>query len=260
MKKMIVFLLIPMVFVPSLTFADMLGNPEEQVGKKNLFVGVEYSSNMHIYDLDTTKGLETSSERISLKVTTGLNDWLDIFVKAGGAKLMLDYKKERNAIKNFDSDMSAGFGAGTRIRLLNFVDSGTRVFVQGGGFFFKADGDFQWQNQSTVTTVEREIKWADLYAGLGIVKRMDFIDLNFGVGFSQIKWWINDVETNNIGSIETSITRPERDSFEAKTPVFGFIGIDFILPYEYRISAQAGIRNMDEAEFSIALSQGLEKD
>ena len=262
MKKMIVFLLILMVFAPNLIFADMFGNPGEQVGRKNLFVGVECSSNMHIYDLDTTKGLETSSERISLKVTTGLNEWLDIFVKAGGANLMLDYKKERNAIKNFDSSMNAAFGAGTRIRLLNFVDSGTRVFVQGGGFFFKADDDFQWQkeNQSTITTVEREIKWADLYAGFGIVKQMDFIDFNFGVGFSEIKWWINDVEIDKMGSVETSITKPERDSFETKTPVFGFIGLDFILPYEYRISVQAGIRNLDEAEFGIALSQGLEKD
>jgi len=261
MKKLIKFLPILLLFVPNLIFADILGNPGEQVGKKNLFVGVEYSNNMHIYNLDTIKGLETSSERISLKVTTGLKDWLDIYLKAGGASLMLDYKKERNAIKNFDSGMSAGLGAGARIRLLNFVDSGTRVFVQGGGFFFKADDDFQWQKAaSTITAVEREIKWADLYAGLGIVKRMDFIDLNFGVGFSEVKWWINDVETDKVGNIETSITRPERDSFETKTPVFGFIGIDFILPYEYRISAQAGIRNMDEAEFSIALSQGLEKD
>ncbi len=261
MNKLIKFLPILLLFVPNLIFADILGNPGEQVGKKNLFVGVEYSNNMHIYDLDTIKGLEASSERISLKVTTGLNDWFDIYVKAGGASLMLDYKKERNAIKNFDSSMSAGFGAGARIRLLNFVDSDTRVFVQGGGFFFKADDDFQWQKAaSTITKVEREIKWADLYAGLGIVKRMDFIDLNFGVGVSEIKWWINDVETDKVGNVETSITRPERDSFEAKTPVFGFIGIDFILPYEYRISAQAGIRNMDEAEFSIALSQGLEKD
>lgn len=259
MKKIITFLLILMVFVPNLIFADMLGNPGEQIGKKNLFVGVEYSSNMHIYDLDTTKGLETSSERISLKVTAGLNDWLDIFVKAGGASLMLDYKKEGNAIKNFDSSMSAGFGAGTRIRLLNFVDSGTRVFFQGGGFFFKADDDFILQNDVQTKRVEREIKWADLYAGLGIVKRMDFIDLNFGIGFSEIKWWINDVEIYKVGGIEQKrITKPERDSFETKTPVFGFIGLDFILPYKYRISAQAGIRNLEEAEFSIALSQGLE--
>lgn len=261
MKKIFTFLLILYVFLPNMIFADMLGNPNEQVGKRNLFVGVEYSSSIHIYDLDTVDGLETSSERVTLKVTTGLSDRIDIFLKAGGSNLMLDYKKERNAIKNFDSDMSVGFGGGTRIRLLNFVDSGTRVFFQGGGFFFTANDNFQWQkNIQTTTDVQREIKWLELYASMGIVKRMDFIDLNFGVGFSDLKWWINDVEIDKVGSIENRIVKPERDSFEIKNPFFGFIGLDFILPYEYRISAQAGIRNLDEAEFSVAISQGLQRD
>lgn len=260
MRKVTAILFILVIFFPESLFADMLGNPGEQVGKKNLFVGVEFSSILHSYDLDTD-GIDTSSERVSLKVTTGLRDWFDIFVKVGGANLMLDYKKQGNAVKNFDSDMNVGFGGGGRLRLLNFVDSETRVFIQGGGFYFTTSDDIQWQPDSITTlTKERDIKWVDLYAGLGIVKRMDFIDLNFGVGFSEIKWWINDVEIIKMGFAETRKTIPERDSFEAKSPVFGFIGLDFILPLEYRISAQAGVRNLDEFEFGIAISQGLERD
>ena len=252
-------LVILMFFGSNTINADMLGNPGAMVGKKNLFVGAEYSSIMHEYKLDT-RGLDTSSERINLKVTTGVTDWLDIYVKGGGSKLTLDYKKESNAIKNFDSDFNFGFGGGVRLRLLNFVDSGTRMFFQGGGYFFKASDDIIWQSDvSTTLTRDRDIKWADMYAGLGIAKRYDFVDLNFGVGFSEIKWWVNDIERTRTGNAENSVTIPERSSYESRSPVFGFIGIDFILPYEYRLSAQAGIRNVDEAEFSIAISQGLEK-
>ena len=259
MKNILTAIIILIVLYPNPICADLLGNPGVQVGKKNLFVGIEYSSIMHEYELDTN-GIETTSERISLKVTTGLSDWFDIFIKAGGASLMLDYKKERNAIKNFDSDFSAGFGLGGRLRLLNFVDSETRVFIQGGGYLFKSEDNFRYKewrdNQTKTINTDREIKWADMYFGFGIAKRMDFIDLNFGVGFSQIKWWINDVEYD--GNRETTLD--QRDSFDSLNPIYGFIGLDFILPYEYRISAQVGIRNMDEAEFSVALSQGREKD
>ena len=38
----------------------------------------------------------------------------------------------------------------------------------------------------------------------------------------------------------------------------GLAMFDFILPHEYRLSAQAGVRNIDEAQFSVAISQGFE--
>ncbi|UCH90214.1 MAG: hypothetical protein JSV49_06140 [Thermoplasmata archaeon] len=238
----------------------MLGNPGTQVGKKNLFVGIEYSNMLHTYDLDT-KDIETSSERITMKVTTGLTDWMDIYIRGGGAALKLDYAQASGANRNFDSDFKAGFGGGTRIRLLNFVNSGTRVFFQGGGFFLKTDGDIQWNRlDGSILIKERDLKWADLYASLGISKRIDYIDLTFGVGFSEIWWEITDVEVTRSGTTESRIPRDKRDSFEIKNPIFGFLGLDFILPLEYRLSVQAGIRNIDDAEFSVSLSQGLEKE
>lgn len=268
MKRLYAVLLIFTLLPPCILHADILGNPGFQVGSKNLFVGVEYTSIMQKFDLDTSD-LETSSERISLKVTTGLSDNFDIFLKAGGAKLNLDYAGNNYvyqnvnygyADKNYDSDMNVGFGGGARLRLLNFVDSGIRVFVHGGGYYFQTDGEIHWQTGAGTFIKEREVKWADIYGGLGLAKRFDYIDVNIGVGFSEIKWWINDVDVTKVGSSTTRTTVPERDSFEYKSPVFGFIGFDFVLPHEYRISAQAGIRNLDEAEFSIAVSQGLEKD
>ncbi|MFC1541931.1 hypothetical protein ACFL50_05735 [Candidatus Latescibacterota bacterium] len=260
MRKIILLLAVILCFLPHMIFAEMIGNPSEQVGKKNLFVGLEYTSILHNFDLDTTGGVDTESERASLKVTTGLTDWFDIYLKAGGASLLIDYKKESNAIKNFDSNMNIGFGGGGRLRLFNFIDSETRVFIQGGAFYFTSNDDIQWQENAITTRIrDRDIKWIDMYAAIGIVKRIDFIDLNCGLGFSQIKWWINDIETLKTGTATTSNTLDERDSFEAKSPLFGFVGIDFVLPYEYRISAQAGIRNIDEAEFSVAISQGLEQ-
>lgn len=240
--------------------ADMLSNPGFQVGEKNLFVGLEYSTLMHEYELDTG-GLETSSDRVSLKFTVGLRDWLDVFVKGGGANLMLDYVKESNALKNYDSEFGAGFGAGARLRVMNFEDSRTRVFLQGGGFFFKTDNNIEWEVDAlTSLKKEREIEWADMYVGLGIAKQMDFVDFTIGAGFSQIYWNMQDVDVRTIGSAVTRTNLPERNSFESLNPVYGFIGLDFILPLEYRISAQAGIRNMDEAEFCISISQGLERD
>lgn len=273
MKMKYIFLLTVALCIPHLVWCEMLGNPGAQVGEKNLFVGIEYSSSMQKYDLDT-KDLETYSERISLKVTTGLTDWFDIYVRAGGANLKLDYKDNNyvykttgltkvwgNAAKNYETDFVPGFGAGTRIRLLNFVNSRTRVFIHGGGFFYKTSDDILWNlPDGSVITKERELKWADLFAGLGIAKRMDYINLSFGLGFSEVWWEISDENLEKIGTTTTKSQIPKRDSFEIKNPLFGFIGLDFILPYEYRISAQASIRNIDEAEFSIAISQGLEKE
>ena len=261
MKNMCLCFIMLLVFIPKAGLPDILGNPGTQVGKKNLFVGIEYSSSTHVYNLDT-KDLNTSSERIALKVTTGLSEWMDIYIKGGGANLLLDYKgKDIEATKNFDTDFGAGFGAGGRIRLFNFVDSGTRIFLQGGGFYFKVSDNIVWDRyDGSIDTKERDIKWVDLYAGLGISKRFEYIDLTFGVGFSNIWWELNDVDLTKSGTSVSRIPRSKRDSFETVNPVFGFIGLDFVLPHEYRISAQAGIRNVDEAEFSIALSQGIERD
>ena len=189
-------------------------------------------------------------------------------VKGGGAGLTMDYKgnnyKYNNlgyAAKNFVSDFKPGFGAGSRIRLLNYVNSGTRVFIQGGGFFFKADDKIKWNKlDGGIFTKEREITWVDLYAGLGVSKRLDYIDLTFGLGFSEIKWEIKDIDVTESGTTISRTPLEPRDSFEVKYPVFGFFGLDFVLPYEYRISAQVGIWNTDEAKFSVAVSQGLEKD
>ena len=273
MKMIHAWLLIMTVCLSQTAWSDMLGNPGTQVGEKNLFVGVEYSSSMQVFDLDTTD-LDTSSERVSLKVTTGLTDWFDIFLKAGGVNLTLDYTDNNyiyktpsvtsiwgNASKNYESDFVAGFGAGTRIRLLNFMNSQTRVFFQGGGFFFQTEDDIQWSlPDGSDITKKREMKWADLYAGLGISKRMDYVDLTFGIGFSEIWWEISDENFEKVGTTTIKNVIPKRDSFEIKNPLFGFIGLDFVLPYEYRISAQAGIRSMDEAELSVAISQGLDRD
>ncbi|MFC1692393.1 hypothetical protein ACFL1R_02685 [Candidatus Latescibacterota bacterium] len=256
--------LILIIILPVSLGAEILGNPGMQVGEKNLFVGIEYTRSIQEFDIDTD-GIDTSSDKILLKITTGLSDWFDIFLRCGGANLKLDYKaSEKSAdivTKNFDSDFVFGFGGGTRIRLLNFIDSGTRVFFQGGGFLYKADDSIQWDKvDGTTLTKDREMKWADIFAGLGIAKRLDYVDLTFGVGFSQIWWEISDVDKISSGTSISRIPQKTRDSFEINNPVFGFIGLDFVLPYEYRLSAQAGIRNMDDAEFSVAISQGLEKD
>jgi len=195
-----------------------------------------------------------------LKVTAGLTDWLDIYIKGGGAGLMLDYKEnDPNVIKNYDSDFKPGVGIGTRIRLINLPNSETRVFFQAGGFYFKSNDSIEWEYVDRNLIKNRDMKWADYYAGFGVVKRIDFMDITVGVGFSEIQRWMRDTYEIHQGNAISWDRKPWRDSYELKNPVFGFLGIDFILPYEYRLSAQAGIRNIDEAEFSIALTQGLEK-
>ena len=78
-----------------------------------------------------------------------------------------------------------------------------------------------------------------------------FFECGLGKTICQLEWARHIIKKTK---------KPWRDSFENQSPVFGFFGLDFVLPYEYKISAQAGIRNIDEAEFSIALSQGLLKD
>ena len=263
MKNTIAAFFAFLLCLPGLSLGQWFGNPGTNIGKKNLVVGVEYSQIMHTYELDVNK-LPTVNERVKLRVTAGLTDWFDIYVEGGGAGLMLDYKEnDANAVKNFDSDFKAGLGLGARIQLLNFLNPQTRVFLQGGGFYFKTDDSIKWDYVDGTQINNRDMKWADLYIGLGIVKRIDFMDVSVGVGFSDIKWWMRDnVEIekyDNITGGTEYIQGPWRDSFEISNPVFGFLGFDFILPYEYRISLQAGITNIDDIGFSVALSQGLEK-
>ena len=261
------------LYLPRPAAGEIHGNPGTQVGEKNLFVGIEYTNSMHTYDLDTEE-LDAASEKILLKVTTGLSDWMDVYIRAGGANLTLDYKTNDyifqtssvtsywgNSSTNYDSDFAAGVGAGTRIRLLNFLNSRVRVFFDGGGFLYKTDGDVRWDlPDGSIITKKRDMKWADLYAALGMSKRIDYVDFTFGVGFSEIWWEISDENYEQVGNATTRTSLPDRDSFEINNPVYGFIGIDFVLPLEYRISLQAGLRSVDDAEFTIALSQGLEKD
>jgi hypothetical protein len=258
MKSILIGTFMLYLCIPAVINAELFTDPSSNIGQKNLVVGAEYSGVMSEYDLDT-KNLPISSERALLKVTTGLTDWFDIYLKAGGSRMILDYKELDAAVtKNFDSKMQAGFGAGARVRLLNYVNSGTQIYWQGGAFFSKNSGSIEKLNITTQTTTDRDIKWLDLYTGIGISKRMDFVELNFGVGFSEVKWWLEDTVRQQTGTITTS-GRSKRDSFEIRNPVIGFIGIDFILPLEYRLSAQAGIRDMKNAEFTVAISQGLEK-
>ncbi len=262
MRNSIAVFLVLLVCFPCLSMAEFFGNPGANVGEKNLVVGIEYSNIIHEYQLDTI-GLPTSSERVKLKVTAGLSDWLDIYIEGGGAGLMLDYKENDTKVsKNFDSDFKAGVGLGARVRLLNFPNSQTRVFLQGGGFYLKTDDTIEWGYSLEPMTRKRDMRWADIYIGLGVVKRIDFVDLSFGVGFSEVKWWMRDiVEEYDSNTGGTKFYKERwRDSFEIVNPVFGFMGIDFILPYEYRISVQAGLTSIDDYGFSIALSQGLEKD
>ena len=261
MKNVIAVFIVIMICFPCSVWAELFNNPASNVGKKNLVVGAEYQSIRQEFELDEAKAFPVSSERIQLKVTAGLTDWFDIYIKGGGADLLLDYKENTtNVTKNYESKMAGGVGVGARLRLLNYPDSGFRVFVQGGGFYYKTDGSIERNILTGTEITNRDMKWADYYAGLGIVKRIDFVDLTLGVGFSQIQWWMKDTIETHEGNVTSWVKKSWRDSFENQTPVFGFIGLDFVLPYEYRISAQAGIRNIDEAEFSIALSQGLLRD
>ena len=266
MKRLGALMLVFAVTCSTAAVAEMLGNPGTNVGEKNLFVGLEYSSITSTYDFDTI-GLDTTHERVVLKVTVGLSDRFDIFLRGGGASVEMDYEgnnyKYRSlgyASDNFKSDFKAGFGAGARLRLFNFVDSGTRVFVEGGGFMFTADDEIQWSQSDGSTFIkQRDMRWVDMYAALGISRRLDYVDLSFGAGFSEIWWQFDDVDITRSGTTESRIPLSTRDSFELDNPVFGFIGLDFVLPLEYRISIQAAVRNMDNAEFSVALSQGLQK-
>jgi hypothetical protein len=267
MKRVIAASALILIGLPGLLCADMLGNPGNQVGRKNLVVGAEFSAITQTYDIDTTD-LDLASERANLKVTTGLTDWLDVFVKVGAGDLIMKYKENNYsynalgyAVSNYESDMNVGFGGGGRLRLINRVDSGFRIFVQGGAYYFKTNGEISWKTDAVTTfTKERDTKWLDLYAGIGAAKRIDYIDLHVGVGISQVHWWIQDTDVTKVGSSESRFIRPERDSWESMNPLFGFFGVDFVLPHEYRLSIQAGVRNMDNAEFSVAISQGLERE
>ncbi len=261
MKRILVGALLLTLGVTPALRAELFTNPAVNVGGKNLFVGAEYSSVASEYNLDT-KDLPITSHRALLKVTAGLTDWLDIYLKGGGVDLLLDYESlDDHVSQNFDTGkMRPGFGAGTRIQLLNHVDSGTRVFLQGGGFFFTAKGSAEWNYEGSTVVKDRSMRWLDLNVGVGVSKRIDFIDLNAGLGLSEIKWWIKDTKRERIGTVTSSTISPWRDSFETRNPVMGFLGLDFILPHEYRLSAQAGIRSMDAAEITVSVSQGLEKE
>jgi hypothetical protein len=251
---------IMLLFAPAALEAQLFTDPATNIGEKNLYVGAEYSSIMSEYDLDASN-VPIISRRALIKVTAGLTDRIDVWVKGGGVGLRLDYKQnDDNVTKNFDpSNMKPGFGAGTRIQLRNFEDSGTRVFFEGGGFYFTADDNIEWSYPGKTKQDNRSMRWLDLFAGIGVAKRIDFVDVNCGIGLTEIRWWMQDDTSEKVGSVTSTVKNPWRDSFEWKNPVLGFFGIDFVLPQEYRISVQAGIRSMNDAAITVSLSQGLDK-
>lgn len=262
MKTRMLQLAVCLLVLQGTAGAEMFNNPSQNIGKKNLFVGLEYATTDHEYELDTKTTVPVSSERISLKVTAGLTDWLDLYIKGGGADMTQDYKEtSTSVVSNYESDKSAGIGLGARMRLLNFEDSRTRVFLSAATYYFKSDSQYEIAN-STVDReiVYRDMKWLDMSFGAGIAKRIDFVDLNAGVGFHEVKWWMKDRIERVQGTASSFIQKDWRDSFEMEAPVFGFIGIDFILPSAYVISAQAGITDLDQTQFNISISQGLRRE
>jgi len=142
---------------------------------------------------------------------------------------------------------------------MHFADSQTSVFLQGGGFYFKTDETIEWDYFDRTMIKNRDMKWADFYCGLGVVKRIEFMDLNAGIGYSQIQWWMKDNIEVREGNAISWDSKPWRDSYESNNPVFGFLGVDFILPYEYRVSVQTNLTNVDNYGFAIAISQGLQR-
>jgi hypothetical protein len=259
MKRTVALTLAVILVLPMAAWSQMAGNPMEQVGKRNLFVGLEYSTKVHEYKLDTS-ALETTRDIAAIKVTTGLSDWLDIYLKGGAAALTLDYVKESSALSNYESNYGAGFGGGVRMQLWDFVNSETRVFLQGDGFVFNSSDSIEWNRLDGSTfTKDRDITWADLSIVLGVTKRWDYVDLTIGAGFSSVWWEFEDVEITQSGSAVSIIPLAARNSFESKDPMFGVIGVDFILPFEYRLSVQTGVTDSEQASFSVAISQGLEQ-
>jgi hypothetical protein len=134
------------------------------------------------------------------------------------------------------------------------------VFLQGGGFFFSTSGSAEWNTTGRMVVKDRSMRWLDLNVGVGVARRIDFVDLNAGLGLSEIKWWIRDTRRERVGTEVITTHSDWRDSFETRNPVMGFLGIDFILPHQYRLSAQAGVRSMNAAEITVSVSQGLEKE
>ncbi len=259
MNRTAVLTLAALLGLPAVAWSQMMGNPMEQVAKRNLFVGIEYSTLIHVYDLDT-EGIDTTTDIAGLKVTTGITDWLDVFVRAGGARLTLDYE-QLGWTDNFESDYSAGFGGGGRLRLFNFVNAETQVFLQGDGFVFRASDTFERERPDGSTQVrDREVTWSNLSLGLGLTKRWDYVDITVGATLTEVWWELNDVEITRFGSATGRVPLDTRDSFETNSPLAGFIGLDCVLPYEYRLSLQGGITDMDNLRFGAAISQGLEKD
>ena len=93
MKNVIAVFCVIMICFPWSAGAELFNNPASNVGKKNLVVGAEFQSIRQEFELDEAKTFPVSSERIQLKVTAGLTDWFDIYIKGGGADLLLDYKE-----------------------------------------------------------------------------------------------------------------------------------------------------------------------
>ena len=262
-KSVRIFILICVLIITALfsgsASGNLIGNPGMNVGKKNLVVGLEYSY--------MSRKLETMtySNRYLLKATTGLSEWLDIYLTGGGADLSMDYyeskSKVNSTIYDYSSNASGGVGFGVRMRIMNFENRNTRVFIMGDIFGFRTNGEFiEDLGGGQQNVLQRDTIWIDGRCALGITFGFELVELSFGVGAAGVQRRMDDVKITRSALTSTKVPQARTEPLDYPKPAFGFIGFDFILPLEYRLSFQISGHNIDEGRFSFAISQGLEKD
>ncbi len=251
-------LIITVLLLTGSASGNLIGNPGVNVGKKNLVVGFEYSYMSR--ELETM----TYSNRYLLKATTGLSDWFDIYLTGGAADLKMNYYQNSSmgsTLYDYSSNASVGAGFGVRIQLMNFENRNTRVFIMGDVFGFRTNGEFiEDMGGGQQNVLQRETLWIDGRFALGITFGFEILELSFGAGAAGVQRRIDDVKITRTTLTSSEVLLARTEPFDYPKAAFGFIGLDFVLPLEYRLSFQIEGHNLEEGRISFAISQGLEKD
>jgi len=200
-------------------------------------------------------------------VTTGLADWLDVYLRAGAAQLLHDYRNNEyvqqylgQVSKGYDGGPRLGLGGGGRLWWRGHAGARVAGFLQADAYYVRSEGTIQAaRDTSRVVRRDRKLDWADVGAAVGLARQGSAAAVHFGVGISEAWWRIRDTDQVQHAGFGWRVGYPTRSTWEVHEPVFVFAGVELLLPHEFRISTQGAVRTAESFAIGVAVCQGLER-
>lgn len=222
MKKVLAALLLAGMFlVQGESFAGNIGDPGTGLKQKEASLGLEFSGlTREVRDGDGIR-YDTESWRLLLKGSYGITDWLEGYLRAGGATL-----KIRGT--SFDSNPAWAGGGGLKLTFLDPPGHPLKYSLGGQFLFLEAeDGDAKG-------------KWLEYDLWLGAAyKDWKKMTPYGGIVYSRVD-----------GKMENFPAKPSPEEFKSPTAMGVFFGLDWRLSKKLSLGIDARLFGEYSGNFS----------